>query len=416
MNKATLKKFFLNFIGIALLCSPLLLMLPPVQAFTSRMTYYATLPYARIPYALVNINVEATYFNGSTASVRDLTVIWLASPRNDLKSSVIYSGNGKATSITLPRVHISRVSKTNAYGKIEWIDIYNVENLLITIVTYDGCLGTKTIGVELNNVVVNVNVKVEVSQKNRLKNIKGTLEASGLLTAASYYHLVESKESLKTSKFITLYPDKGVTIKLLVPQGKTLWFESISRTAPGYDSLQSTSWSHGNSGVNMPDTCTFDSSIPAPNGGNWVDLGTQVKWRYERWEGYDSNYNLVEVIETIFPSECLGGIAYLSYGAYTPPSASGNLKLIGDGGASRTLSMGGTWTIGGISVSLSFGVSYPTGSVTVGGSFGFSLKYESCSATISVVSNAYDPLKYSVYAFDAGTGWAKLYTAWIKDT
>ncbi|MGB9878812.1 MAG: hypothetical protein ACPLGZ_02395, partial [Candidatus Pelagibacter ubique] len=73
MNKATLKKFFLNFIGIALLCSPLLLMLPPVQAFTSRMTYYATLPYARIPYALVNINVEATYFNGSTASVRDLT-------------------------------------------------------------------------------------------------------------------------------------------------------------------------------------------------------------------------------------------------------------------------------------------------------------------------------------------------------
>jgi len=415
LNQKTFSRIFFNFIGIALLCFPMLFVLPPVQALTSKMMYYVTLPYVKIPSALVTIEVEANYLNGSATNIRELTVIWLASSRNNLKSSIIYHGNAKSISVTLPRVHISRVSKVDAYGKIEWVDLYNVENFLVIVVTDEGYLGTKTTGIELDNVVVDTKVKVEVSHENKVKDTQKTLKASALLTAASYYQLVESKESSKISKFATLYPDKGVTIKLSIPQGKTLWFESISRSAPSYGSLQSTSWSHGNSGVNMPDACTFDSSVLTPNGGNWVDLGTQVKWRYERWEGYDNNHILVVVIETIFPSECLGGIAYLNYGAYTPPSASGNLILVGDGGASRTIGMGGVWTIGGISVSLSFGVSYPTGSATVGGSFGFSLKYESCSATISVVSNPYDPLKYSVYAFDSGTGWAKLHTAWIKD-
>lgn len=81
-----------------------------------------------------------------------------------------------------------------------------------------------------------------------------------------------------------------------------------------------------------------------------------------------------------------------------------------------TWSISGTWQFDGLSVSLSFGVSYPTGGVTIGVSLSFVIRYAASSVKVCVARNAYDPFRYSVYAFDQGTNWGRIFTAWIPDT
>ena len=76
-------------------------------------------------------------------------------------------------------------------------------------------------------------------------------------------------------------------------------------------------------------------------------------------------------------------------------------------------SVGGAWEIGGVSVTLGFSASYPDGRVTIGLNLGFAIRY--VGATVCVTSAAKDPLQYSVVAFDRGTNWGRVYTAWVPD-
>ena len=121
------------------------------------------------------------------------------------------------------------------------------------------------------------------------------------------------------------------------------------------------------------------------------------------------------MIEAAFPSVCLGGVYYIETGSYTPPPVGGNVQPIGDPGACVQFNISGAWEIGGVSVALGFSVSYPTGNVSTGVSLGFTIRYVGATVAACVVSAAKDPLQCSVVAFDKGTNWGRVYTAWVPD-
>ncbi|MEM4873227.1 MAG: hypothetical protein QXY35_07215 [Thermofilaceae archaeon] len=396
--------------GLAILTLALvasLPLLPSVQAAFTWMGYYLTTPYAKLPSAIVQLRVRVRGPDGSYSAVRDVAVIWLASPTNNHTSRVVHRGLGDSAVIALPRVHLNRVASVDGLGRVSWVDLYNVENLLIVASTVDNSCGAVVIGIEVKDPVIGLTVEVEPASK-----LAGP---SAPAPSSTWYHLVEVQERDGLSAFTVLHPDLGVSVELTVPQGVSFWFESKSRAAPSYSSLPSASWSSGMSGVSLPGTLTFHSTVRAPDGGYWIRLGMWIRWRYERWERYDNGV-LTQIIECIFPHRALGGAYYLEEGSYTPPAMSGNVKPIGDGGACVTWSISGTWQFDGLSVSLSFGVSYPTGGVTIGVSLSFVIRYAASSVRVCVIRNAYDPFRYSVYAFDQGTNWGRIFTAWIPDT
>jgi len=121
------------------------------------------------------------------------------------------------------------------------------------------------------------------------------------------------------------------------------------------------------------------------------------------------------VIEAVFPSACLGGVYYVGVGPYSPPPVGGAVIPIGDPGACVQFDLGGAWEIGGVSVTLGFSASYPDGRVAIGLSLGFAIRYVGATVTVCVTAAAKDPLQYSVVAFDRGTNWGRVYTAWVPD-
>jgi hypothetical protein len=382
-------------------------MLHEVQAAASWLAYYASTPYAKLPMSLVRVEVAAVDEKGAQVPVRELAVVWLASPLNNFTSQLVHRGSSGVALLSLPRAHLGRVVQVDAYNRVRWADLYNVENLLLMVVGEDGSFGAAVAGVELSDVAVSLKVEVRLTSKI-------ASAAAGFAQSSTWYRLAEYQEFERVSAFSILYPDAGVKIVQTIPSGMTLWFESKSRSAPDYYTLPQAQWSSGFSGVNSPVTMTFDSSVPAPSGGVWVKLGTKVRWRYERWERYDSGV-LTQVIEAVFPSACLGGIYYIETGSYTPPPVGGNVQPIGDPGACVQFNIGGAWEIGGVSVALGFSVSYPAGNVSIGVSLGFTIRYVGATVTVCVVSAAKNPSQYSVVAFDRGTNWGRVYTAWVPD-
>lgn len=392
---------------VALVALVVLPILHEAQAAASWLAYYATISYAKLPVSAVRVEVVAVDGKGARVPVRELAVVWLASPLNNFTSSLVHKGTGGSALLLLPRAHLGRVTQVDAYNRVRWIDLYNVENLLVMVVGEDGSFGATVTGVELSDVVVGLKVEVKLTSKL-------SYPLKSFAQGSSWYWLVEYQELEKVSAFSILYPDAGVKIAITVPAGMTLWFESKSRSASSYANLPQAQWSSGFSGVNSPVTTLFDSSVPAPSGGVWVKLGTKIKWRYERWERYDGGV-LTQVIEVVFPSACLGGAYYMETGAYLPPPVDGNVQPVGDPGACVQFSVGGAWEIGGVSVTLGFSASYPDGRVTIGLSLGFAIRYVGATVTVCVTSAAKDPLQYSVVAFDRGTNWGRVYTAWVPD-
>jgi len=388
----------------ALVISP---MLPEIQSASSWLAYHATTLYAKLPVSAVRVEAVAVDEKGTQVPVRELAVVWLASPLNNFTSSLVHRAGGSSALLSLPRVHLGRVVQVDAYNRVRWVDLHNVENLLLMVVGEDGSFGATVAGVELSDVAVSLKVKVKLT--SRLASA-----ARAFAQSSTWYWLVEYQEFEEVSAFSTLYPDAGVKIAVTVPAGMTLWFESKSRSAPSYGSLAQAQWSSGFSGVNSPRTMSFDSSVPAPSGGVWVELGTKVKWRYERWERYDNGV-LTQVIEAVFPSACLGGVYYVGVGPYSPPPVGGAVIPIGDPGACVQFDLGGAWEIGGVSVTLGFSASYPDGRVAIGLSLGFAIRYVGATVTVCVIGAAKDPLQYSVVAFDRGTNWGRVYTAWVPD-
>lgn len=390
-----------------MLCLALLLLLtlPVGQAILSNIFYHVTLLDAKIGISTLIVNLKGFTDEGTEVTIDRIDIVWLRSPLND-KSMVIFSGEPPAV-IVLPRVLLNRVARVDFYGRVTWIDFYNVEKILILAYSNLGYFGLKTLCTEISRPVLNVNLNVRMRKNEEL--IRRTSE---ILDYSQ--RLVETMNFEKKSAFITLYPDKGVEIDITVPKGAPIWLQSKTRYATSYDELPNSSWDSSPSAVSSSWNMVFKSRAYAPNGGSWVKCGTKIRWTYERWEIYDS-YNpeeIIEIIEIVYPSAHLGGISYLSYGSYSPPSVSGNTVLVGDGGAGIYIDLGGTWQIGGISVTLIFTPSYEK---KISIRLGFILRYTGCTAFVYVFQNAYDPLEYDVYAFDKGTNWAKLYTAWVRE-